>query len=144
MCAESMAGSLSNFSSISFCSFFFLMNRRPPRSTQDRSSAASDVYKGQMSSRAPAGRKSAARSKRVCGGSACSTRSPTVSYTPLRAHETVLDLVCSLLLEKNPYARNNPRGITLTTHTITNIACVLAYTAHIGRQDREPEHTNRT
>ena len=25
---------------------------------------------------------------------------PTVSYTPLRAHETVLDLVCRLLLEK--------------------------------------------
>ena len=24
-----------------------------------------------------------------------------VSYTPLRAHETVLDLVCRLLLEKN-------------------------------------------
>ena len=33
-------------------------------------------------------------------------RSPachTVSYTHLRAHETVLDLVCRLLLEKNQY-----------------------------------------
>ena len=29
------------------CSFFFLMIRRPPRSTLDRSSAASDVYKRQ-------------------------------------------------------------------------------------------------
>ena len=29
--------------------FFFLMIRRPPRSTLDRSSAASDVYKRQMS-----------------------------------------------------------------------------------------------
>ena len=28
--------------------FFFLMIRRPPRSTQSRSSAASDVYKRQM------------------------------------------------------------------------------------------------
>ena len=29
-----------------------------------------------------------------------------VSYTHLRAHETVLDLVCRLLLEKqNPYSR---------------------------------------
>ena len=28
--------------------FFFLMIRRPPRSTLDRSSAASDVYKRQM------------------------------------------------------------------------------------------------
>ena len=29
--------------------FFFLMIRRPPRSTLDRSSAASDVYKRQLS-----------------------------------------------------------------------------------------------
>ena len=29
-------------------SFFFLMIRRPPRSTLDRSSAASDVYKRQV------------------------------------------------------------------------------------------------
>ena len=28
--------------------FFFLMVRRPPRSTQSRSSAASDVYKRQL------------------------------------------------------------------------------------------------
>ena len=28
--------------------FFFLMIRRPPRSTQSRSSAASDVYKRQQ------------------------------------------------------------------------------------------------
>ena len=32
---------------ISFAVFFFLMIRRPPRSTLDRSSAASDVYKRQ-------------------------------------------------------------------------------------------------
>ena len=30
--------------------FFFLMIRRPPRSTQSRSSAASDVYKRQACS----------------------------------------------------------------------------------------------
>src|SRR5678816_2175058 len=35
--------------------YFFLMIRRPPRSTLDRSSAASDVYKRQvMDSRTPA------------------------------------------------------------------------------------------
>ena len=33
------------------CGFFFLMIRRPPRSTQSRSSAASDVYKRQGLSR---------------------------------------------------------------------------------------------
>ena len=32
------------------CRFFFLMIRRPPRSTQSRSSAASDVYKRQNTS----------------------------------------------------------------------------------------------
>ena len=31
-----------------FVDFFFLMIRRPPRSTQSRSSAASDVYKRQL------------------------------------------------------------------------------------------------
>ena len=33
---------------LSFMLYFFLMIRRPPRSTLDRSSAASDVYKRQM------------------------------------------------------------------------------------------------
>ena len=30
---------------------------------------------------------------------------PSVSYTHLRAHETVLDLVCRLLLEKKKYTK---------------------------------------
>ena len=34
--------------SVVFIVFFFLMIRRPPRSTQSRSSAASDVYKRQV------------------------------------------------------------------------------------------------
>eukprot|EP00831_Metopus_contortus_P036715 TRINITY_DN28999_c0_g1_i2.p2 TRINITY_DN28999_c0_g1~~TRINITY_DN28999_c0_g1_i2.p2 ORF type:complete len:123 (-),score=24.51 TRINITY_DN28999_c0_g1_i2:331-699(-) len=34
---------------LSFCFFYFLMIRRPPRSTQGVSSAASDVYKRQVS-----------------------------------------------------------------------------------------------
>ena len=34
---------------------------------------------------------------------------PTVSYTHLRAHETVLDLVCRLLLEKK--TTTNPNAI---------------------------------
>ena len=33
---------------LSLVCFFFLMIRRPPRSTQSRSSAASDVYKRQL------------------------------------------------------------------------------------------------
>ena len=84
--------------------FFFLVKRRPPRSTQSRSSAASDVYKGQalhpplvLRSAGAAG----GAGLRVAGFLAmASRRVPPVSYTHLRAHETVLDLVCRLLLEK--------------------------------------------
>ena len=80
------------------------MIRRPPRSTLDRSSAASDVYKRQRDHRvgrgAIVGDGDAAGDllRDVVGGRAVG-RLP-VSYTHLRAHETVLDLVCRLLLEK--------------------------------------------
>ena len=86
------------------------MIRRPPRSTLDRSSAASDVYKRQDDGRAEGGR--------PCGGDAREHRSDdrqdsdegrgteAVSYTHLRAHETVLDLVCRLLLEKKKKPEN--------------------------------------
>ena len=88
------------------------MIRRPPRSTLDRSSAASDVYKRQDRDRA--------RRSRLLGEvrpdagpvRQADRRAPghparagpdgqgarAVSYTHLRAHETVLDLVCRLLL----------------------------------------------
>ena len=115
--------------------FFFLMVRRPPRSTLDRSSAASDVYKRQLSAQGEASTKNgggspcergagwpepnsrnaaAERARKVCtrmkvvrtyrGDNASSgtirASCEPVSYTHLRAHETVLDLVCRLLLEK--------------------------------------------
>ena len=88
---------------------FFLMIRRPPRSTLDRSSAASDVYKRQI----PNGGSVADAIRGACSPrriGPCSRAPPAtprassassaVSYTHLRAHETVLDLVCRLLLEK--------------------------------------------
>ena len=90
--------------------FFFLMIRRPPRSTLDRSSAASDVYKRQAIHIAVA---LAAGADEFISG-----EKPTkpmfrvkeivipVSYTHLRAHETVLDLVCRLLLEKKKKLAN--------------------------------------
>ena len=88
------------------------MIRRPPRSTLDRSSAASDVYKRQAQERAaPGGAQVAAEeepeepeARRTLPGSG---RSP-VSYTHLRAHETVLDLVCRLLLEKKQKTTTKP------------------------------------
>ena len=93
-----------------FIYFFFLIIRRPPRSTLDRSSAASDVYKRQdlgspfLSNRA-----------RQLPFETTAALEPfaidyidldPVSYTHLRAHETVLDLVCRLLLEKQKQQHN--------------------------------------
>ena len=83
---------------------FFLMIRRPPRSTLDRSSAASDVYKRQAYSKINDMKGSGTLkqlendyfSKKIKEAD----NSIPVSYTHLRAHETVLDLVCRLLLEK--------------------------------------------
>src|SRR5665811_2503227 len=100
------------------------MIRRPPRSTRVRSSAASDVYKRQdLNLRHLRPKRSAlpscatARYSPRCTGPddhvggpwsvgrisirrTAGIRLTPVSYTHLRAHETVLDLVCRLLLEK--------------------------------------------
>ena len=89
------------------------MIRRPPRSTLDRSSAASDVYKRQALLAAymdTAGIESLnILTPTVLPGLLIGAMLPflftaltmtAVSYTHLRAHETVLDLVCRLLLEK--------------------------------------------
>ena len=80
------------------------MIRRPPRSTLDRSSAASDVYKRQGKSAddmdiAEIEITQLLRQRhRIAKGK--DNDFTAVSYTHLRAHETVLDLVCRLLLEK--------------------------------------------
>mgnify|MGYP003381537123 CR=1 FL=1 len=80
------------------------MIRRPPRSTLDRSSAASDVYKRQVQSAIEQnGYAEISKDDHVADvgdvGATGHYHMP-VSYTHLRAHETVLDLVCRLLLEK--------------------------------------------
>ena len=49
----------------------------------------------------------------------CST---PVSYTHLRAHETVLDLVCRLLLEKKKKRKNIKQKKTCTLHQPVNTA----------------------
>ena len=90
---------------------FFLMIRRPPRSTLDRSSAASDVYKRQREYRAKGlahlMRQQLAVGKGKIGCAGHGRVVGPVSYTHLRAHETVLDLVCRLLLEKKK-SKSNP------------------------------------
>ena len=96
---------------------FFLMIRRPPRSTLDRSSAASDVYKRQLLVDGLAAEReqgitidvayrffSTERRKFIV---ADTPGHEPVSYTHLRAHETVLDLVCRLLLEKKKHHIDN-------------------------------------
>ena len=86
------------------------MIRRPPRSTLDRSSAASDVYKRQAyklgKTRLDLNNQTVEELTKVDGISKglaekiIEFTTTAVSYTHLRAHETVLDLVCRLLLEK--------------------------------------------
>ena len=80
------------------------MIRRPPRSTLDRSSAASDVYKRQLLVEAVLGGDlggELGHLERVgVGAHVAELGHDPVSYKHLRAHETVLDLVCRLLLEK--------------------------------------------
>ena len=91
--------------------FFFLMIRRPPRSTLDRSSAASDVYKRQkqwmpwihLTDLVSIFEKAIENPDYSGTFNACTP----VSYTHLRAHETVLDLVCRLLLEKKQHTDNH-------------------------------------
>ena len=91
------------------------MIRRPPRSTLDRSSAASDVYKRQASHiglecalktqpNITLISEEVAKEKQTLGEIV--EYMAAVSYTHLRAHETVLDLVCRLLLEKTHYDSN--------------------------------------
>ena len=98
-------------------SFFFLMIRRPPRSTLSSSSAASDVYKRQIDGfYREIAQSDISSQKRGCSqirsrefSFCCSVRLFAgirettlfpVSYTHLRAHETDSYLVCRLLLEK--------------------------------------------
>ena len=109
------------------------MMRRPPRSTLDRSSAASDVYKRQeilydaMSALVhPRG----IRQDVTPDGGVLEVHHPhdptwfqylawlaAVSYTHLRAHETVLDLVCRLLLEKKQQKKNKKKTQQKIQHT---------------------------
>ena len=117
-----------------FFVFFFFMIRRPPRSTQSRSSAASDVYKRQFQNR-PA---HPVPVDAVAADGISDTADPVqplrtvvpVSYTHLRAHETVLDLVCRLLLEKKKYkkipanqlkSKLYPQHYTYTTTTLHHL-----------------------
>ena len=80
------------------------MIRRPPRSTLDRSSAASDVYKRQKDDKKTTELGTiniTGEGDRLGTGNIIQEEgTKAVSYTHLRAHETVLDLVCRLLLEK--------------------------------------------
>ena len=119
--------------------FFFLMIRRPPRSTLDRSSAASDVYKRQIlylqiffnkvrftiaqNNRNDVIEKIVSLAKRrgfvfqsseIYGGlNGCWDYGPlgvellNLSLIHIsEPHETVLDIVCRLLLAKKKKAKN--------------------------------------
>ena len=97
------------------------MIRRPPRSTLDRSSAASDVYKRQGEELLKKFIEKLEDVSKVESPIKLEGRNMAtilaVSYTHLRAHETVLDLVCRLLLEKKNY-RNVIYHYILNRHYI--------------------------
>ena len=120
------------------------MIRRPPRSTLDRSSAASDVYKRQVE--VPEG-----EAYKTLGTvvslyddfveAGLDRRSPvTVSYTHLRAHETVLDLVCRLLLEKKKKAlENNGAQVNICSDShepTTHLYVIPSKTTHHHRDSQ--------
>ena len=95
------------------------MLRRPPRSTLDRSSAASDVYKRQEQDSLavvilPLYHPAAALYNGGMRQTLLDDFAP-VSYTHLRAHETVLDLVCRLLLEKKKLITTIQQTPTITS-----------------------------
>ena len=125
------------------------MIRRPPRSTLDRSSAASDVYKRQVQMRKrgftyveiaeTVGVSKATvsnwlkdevwsqeiyKTHKRRAAKENSKRIRTVSYTHLRAHETVLDLVCRLLLEKKKKANKKKQKQTKQKKTKTRADCI--------------------
>src|SRR5450756_2766807 len=95
------------------------MIRRPPRSTQSRSSAASDVYKRQDD----ALRDEVLHPGRL--GRRWGADPGPVSYTHLRAHETRHDLVCRLLLEKK-----NHNNHSTHPHSKTQYLYTVSYTNH--------------
>ena len=114
---------------VMFC--FFLMIRRPPRSTLDRSSAASDVYKRQAQRRQrlrdAVDFLHLCRARNLSASGALLGHFGPVSYTHLRAHETVLDLVCRLLLEKKKTTIKyvHPRHIKTYTLWLSHITVRL-------------------
>ena len=59
---------------------------------------------------------------------ALETRQVPVSYTHLRAHETVLDIVCRLLLEKKKKTQTPTRIQLLTTKQTTHYTNKLVNT----------------
>mgnify|MGYP003381562313 CR=1 FL=1 len=97
------------------------MIRRPPISTLDRSPAASDVYKRQEVVDPGNVDQPVDGAKPLNPPAEAVLAHPlpvvAVSYTHLRAHETVLDLVCRLLLEKKTQRiemRQRPSSLSTT------------------------------
>ena len=103
------------------------MIRRPPRSTLDRSSAASDVYKRQYQDGdeqiSILYKNGVIKSISKVENTLITAELLAVSYTHLRAHETVLDLVCRLLLEKKK------------THVNKNATYYAHYELHTSAHD---------
>ena len=116
---------------VGYVLIFFLMKRRPPRSTQSRSSAASDVYKRQLDAHllvvpVHAGQLVCRNWVRIDAVDRDAAAAP-VSYTHLRAHETPEHLVCRLLLEKT----NDKRTSSLPSRSYKDTRVHVCATFHV-------------
>ena len=96
-------------------SIFFLMIRRPPRSTQSRSSAASDVYKRQIEGLSPAisiDQKSASRNPRSTVGTVTEVYDYLLSLIhisePTRLLSISYAVFCLKKKKKKTYLRKTP------------------------------------
>ena len=122
----------------------FLMMRRPPRSTLDRASEASDVYKRQLLYAVNETASFYQCVSQLLFYDVSIKRKfhsyNAVSYTHLRAHETVLDLVCRLLLE-NKHIHSTHRSFSIhssaslnlpsSIYTLTTYQSRVTYPTHI-------------
>eukprot|EP01015_Nassula_variabilis_P020802 TRINITY_DN3640_c0_g1_i2.p1 TRINITY_DN3640_c0_g1~~TRINITY_DN3640_c0_g1_i2.p1 ORF type:complete len:147 (+),score=83.20 TRINITY_DN3640_c0_g1_i2:66-506(+) len=116
-------------------SFFFLMIRRPPRSTQSRSSAASDVYKRQVLTQSN-------------GWDTSNEVNINATFTFLDSEETLLSPIITPRVSGNPIAgkifltpTNNLDSMQIKESTLSvavDTTSTVSYT-HL-RAHETPEH----
>ena len=91
--------------------------------------------------KASAGTEAATAAAARMGASRCFTGLSPVSYTHLRAHETVLDIVCRLLLEKKKRAQPMSCSCTKLRAYATDLDYDARHLLRKNTHTRLPAHT---